>query len=58
MFFGLLLALVSFQIACGGGGGSSNPGGLAKAGNYTVVVNGQAMSSQTAHTIDIGFTVQ
>ncbi len=53
-----LLAAVMFQIACGSSGGARSPGGLAKAGNYTVVVNAQAMSSQTSHTIEVGFAVQ
>jgi hypothetical protein len=57
-FLILLLGVLTLQIACGSSSGASNLGGLAKAGNYTVVVNGQAMDSHTTHTIEIELTVQ
>ncbi len=53
-----LLGVISFQLACGSSGGSGIRGGVAQAGNYTVVVEAQGASTFVSHSAEVTVTIQ
>jgi hypothetical protein len=54
----VLLVILAFQLACGGSGGVGPVGGVAQAGNYTVVVNAEGQSTLITHSAQVTITVQ
>jgi hypothetical protein len=56
LFCGWLLLLFSLQIACGGGGTSTNNAGTSSPTNYTVTLTGTSATIQ--HTAQVAVTVE